>query len=809
MLKNYLKITLRNLLKFKGYTALNTLGLAVGIAASLLIIQHVRDELSVDQHHTDAGRLYRIGTTFNLGDETTITAMSPSPLAWTLVQDYPEVESAARLLNAPGIPQYLIKYGEQAFFEQKGYLVDSTFFRLLTFDFTAGKPAHALDEPNTVVLTRPLAEKLFGSGSPIGQTIKIIDPNGEYACNVTGVIDPGTEKSHIDGNFYMNMRSTASGQHFNTLTEWAGNNLFYTYIRLQPGADPKALEAKFPALVEAKAGERLRTLGFQKKHFLEPVPDIYLKSEATYQIGPVGNMTFVYIFSAIAAFILLIACINFMNLATAKATLRAREVGVRKVVGASRRMLIQQFMSESLIHSVAAVLIACLGAKIALPYFNTIAGKELSINFMHDSTLMLWVGGIAMSTALLAGSYPALYLSGFTPVSIFRGKTGDRFSAQQVRKGLVVVQFIVSIALVQGILVIQQQLNYVRHKNLGFEKDARLVVQMNTAKSLENYHALKQEVRQQAGVLSLGGSSAVPGSPNVEDMLFYAEGKSPDETAHAFRQVVDPSYMSTMKFNLLAGRFFDENRSADSIGAVVITEHLMHDLGYSLDHAVGRKFYWNWQGIQHTQEIIGVVRDFHAVSLRSELDGQIFYWNHDETPKYLVVSGSTTDLPALVSNIRSTWQRINPGEPFEFFFLDEKLQQAYLSDQQTARLIFAFTLLALFISCLGLFGLAAFAAESRTKEIGVRKVLGASIGNIIALLSRDFVRLVLLALVIATPIAWYFMQKWLEDFHYHVNMPWWAFLLAGVVATGITLLTVSWQSVRAAAMNPVKSLRSD
>ena len=809
MVKNYLKIALRNFLKFKGYTALNTLGLAVGIAACLLIVQHIRDELRFDRHHAEPGRFFRIGTTFNAGNETTVTSMSPSPLAWTLVQDYPEVENAARLMKAPGVDQYLIEYGERTFFEQKGYLVDSTFFRLFHFDFTAGDSEHALDAPYSVVITKPMAEKIFGSQQALNQTIKISDPFGEYDFKVTGVVDPSTLKSHIDGHFYMNMRSTAFGQRFYALNEWAGNNLFYTYVRLRPGASPDAFEAKLPALVESKAGERLKTLGFQKKHFLEPVPDIYLKSAAVYPVGPAGNMTFVYIFSAIAAFILLIACINFMNLSTAKATIRAREVGVRKVVGASRGMLIWQFMSESLLHSVIAVLLACVAAKLALPVFNDISGKELSIQFMQDGALLIWIVGITLFTALIAGSYPALYLSGFSPVSIFRGKSGDRFSARQIRKGLVVVQFIVSIALIQGIFVIQQQLNYVRQKNLGFEKDARLVIQMNTAKSTENYSSLKQACQTQSGVLSVGGSTAIPGNPNIEDMLFYGEGKAPDENVHSFWQWIDPSYLTTMKFDLLAGRFLNEKRPTDSLESVVITEHLMNGLGYTLDNAVGRKFFWNWHGTQYAQEIVGVVRDFHATSLREEVDGHIFQWSHDRSPNYLVANVATNDLPGLISTLTAIWQRVNPGEPFEYYFLDDKLQQAYLSDQRTARLISAFTVLALFISCIGLFGLAAFAAESRTKEIGVRKVLGASVGNIITLLSRDFVGLVLIALVIATPIAWYFMQKWLQDFHYHVDMPWWAFGLAGLLAIGLTLLTVSWQSVKAAVMNPVNSLRSE
>ncbi len=809
MFKNYLKLALRNFLRFKGYSMLNILGLAVGIAACLLIVQHLRDELRYDQQHPRLGDLYRVGTSFSVGDESTDGAVSPSPLAWTLVQDYPEVESAARLFNAPLVDKYLIKFRDKSYFEQNGHLVDSTFFRLLRFDFMQGDPKHALDEPNTVVLTAPLAQKIFGTADPMHQTIQLSDPFGAYDFKVTGVIGPNTYRSHIDGNLYLNSRSTASGQRFYDLREWAGNNLYYTYIRLREGADPKALEAKLPALVEAKAGERLRTLGFHKTHFLEPVSDIYLHSKLSYPVGPTGNMSMIYIFSAIGLFILVIACINFMNLATAKATIRAREVGVRKVVGASRQMLIQQFLSESLVYSVAAVLLAVAGAKLLLPWFNELAGKQLFLDLLNDPVLLAWIAGITLFTALLAGSYPALYLSRFSPVSIFRGKFGDRFSARQVRRALVILQFVVSIGLIQGILVIQQQLDFIRNKDLGFEKDARLVVQLNTSGAVEKFSTLRDAFVQQAGVLTAGGSTAIPGGPNIQDMLFYGEGKSPEEKTHSYIHFVDPGFLETMQFNLLAGRLFDENRPTDSVDAAVITESMMRGLGYTLENAVGRKFYRNWDGTVQTQTIIGVVADFHAASLRDAMEAHTFFCANGGHFTYLVAGVSTENLSPLIGTLEASWKRINPGEPFEYYFLDEKLQQAYLADQRTSGLITAFTILALFISCLGLFGLAAFAAESRTKEIGVRKVLGASVGNIVSLLSRDFILLVLFAMVIATPIAWYFMRSWLQEFQYHVHMPWWTFGLAGIAAILVTFVTVSGQSLKAALSNPVNSLRSE
>ena len=809
MFQNYLKIAFRNLLKSKGYAAVNIFGLAIGIACCLLIVQHLRDELGYDKHHQNLDRLFRICTEFKTGDNDTKMASSPSPMAKELVEHYPEVEAAARIMKTPNTSQFLVKHGGQSFFELNGFLADSSFFRILTYDFVEGDAATSLDAPFNVVISKPMAKKIFGDEKALGQILKISDQYSENDYLVTGVFDPAAYPTHIDGNFFMNMRSGPVGQHFYALPEWAGNNLYHTYIRLSPNASAGALAAKFPALVEEKAGERLRTLGFQKAHYLEPVKDIYLRSDASYATGPLGDMTFVYIFAAIAAFILLIACINFMNLSTAKATIRAQEVGVRKVVGATRGMLSGQFLTEAFLYSAVAVVAAYVMAELALPYFNELAGKELKLDFLNDGTMVVWLLGILLATGLLAGSYPALYLSSFSPVKIFRGKIGDRFSAKQVRKVLVVVQFIVSIALIQGILVIQQQMQYLRHEKLGFEPEAKLVVPLNTSEAAGKYTVLKEAFLQNANVDAVGGTSAAPGMTNIEDMLVYGEGMSQDASVHTMRNWIDPGYLDLMKFEMLTGRTFDAARLADTVGSVVINEGLMKLLGYSEGDVLGKKMFWNWDGNLHTHEIIGVVKDFHAESLRNEVENHMFSWNPREQPRQLVASVATTDLPVLVKDLERRWSEVSPGELFDYFFLNDKLQQAYLTDQRVAGLLFAFTLLAIFISCLGLFGLAAFAAESRKKEIGVRKVLGATVGSIVELLSKEFLLLVAMALVVATPIAWYFMKNWLQDFHYHIAMPWWAFGMAGALALVIAFLTVSFQSIKAALANPVKSLRSE
>lgn len=809
MITNYFKIAFRNLIKFKGYTAINILGLAIGMACCILIIQHLRDELRYDRHHQEIEQLYRVGTSFGTGDRQMNTATSPSPLAWTLVNDYPEVLAAARIMRAPNTTQHLIKFQDKSFFEKDGMLADSTFFRILHYDFIEGDAENALNEPFNVVINVEMARKLFGDQPALNKTIKIGDQWGEDPYKITGVFDPKSHNTHIDAGFFMNMRSGSVGRYFYALDEWAGNNLYHTYIHLTANTQPATLESKLPALVEAKAGERLKQLGFSKAHFLEPVKDIYLESDASIATGDLGDKSFIFIFGAIAIFILLIACINFMNLSTAKATTRAQEIGVRKVVGASRRLLSGQFITEAFLYTLVAFLLAGAIAHIALPVFNRTAGKALTLNFIDDPAVVFWMFGILLLTALMAGSYPAFYLSSFSPTQIFRGTLGDKLSARQIRKGLVVIQFIISIALIQGVLVIQEQMQYLRQKKLGFNTEAKLLVPLNTSEAAEKYEVLRSTFLQVPDVQAIGGTTAAPGMQNIEDMLVFGEGEGPESSFHTMRNWIDPYYLPMMQFELIAGRFFESGRMADTVVSVVINEKLMKNLGYDVDNVIGSNVYWNWDGTVNSHKIIGVINDFHASSLHSEIDNHMFSWAPDQYPRQMVASVSTRNLPDLISTLDTEWATLMTGEPFDYFFLDEKLQQAYENDRRLAGLIIAFMVLAIFISCLGLLGLASFAADSRTKEIGVRKILGASTSNIVGLLSKEFLLLVIFALIIASPIAFYFINKWLQNFHYHIDMPWWAFIAAGLVALVITFSTVGFQSLKAALTNPAMSLRNN
>lgn len=809
MFSNYFKIAIRNLIKFKGYSAINILGLTMGIAACLLIIYYVKDELKYDQHHVNGENIYRVDTEYFLRNQQHKSGSTPSPLAWAMKKDFPEVIESARIYKVPDVDKFLLRHEDQSYFEKRGAFADSNFFELLTYKFVTGDKYTALDQPFSVVLSDKLSEKLFNEQNPLGKTIQISSSWGENDYKVTGVFDSRIYRSHLEGEFYVSGMSGNIGRRFYRLQEWGGNNLFYTYIRLQDGTDYKTLDAKLPDWLEGYAGERFRELGMSKSHFLTPVGDIYLRAQGGNWFGGKGDITFIYILISIAAFILLVACINFMNLATAKATVRAKEVGVRKVIGANRVMLMKQFASEAFVYATVAVLAGYVISELAMPTFNTLTGKELSMGFFNDFGIMAWLIGFVLITTVIAGSYPALYLSSFSPTNIFRNDFGNKLSNKQVRKGLVVLQFIISIALIQCVMVIQEQMKYVRNKNLGFNPEAKIVVPLNTNEAYGNYNTLRNEFLKDNRIHQVGATSSYPGVQNLESYFYFTDGQSPNEGFHAFSSTVTPEFIQMMGFELLKGRLFDPERLADTVRSVVISETAMHGIGFTPDNVLGQKVYVDWQGERSGWEVIGVIKDYHAASLHRKIQGQIFDWSPRRQTSYLVASADTKNLPALLSEMKNTWNKFNPDEPFKFQFMEDRLQQNYLADKRMSQLIFWATLLAIFISCLGLFGLASFAAERRSKEIGLRKVLGASATDIVTLLSKNFIFLVFIAFLIAAPISWYSMNQWLNDFAYRINIQWWYFVLAGLLAIVIAILTVSFQSLRAAYANPVESLKNE
>jgi len=807
MLKNYLKIAFRNLSRNKLYSSINIFGLAAGLAVCLLIMLYIFDEKSYDQHHKDGDRIYRLAYKTNTGDAW---SAQPAPVAFNLKAQLPEVEQVTRLLKFPGMDKVLMQSQEsrdtRQFYETNGYYVDSTFFQLFTYDFAYGNAATALNNPNSLVISEAIATRIFGNEDPIGKPLKLSLPFGDMIYTVGGVFR-NNHKSHIPAHFFLSMRNNDIGKWVETETSWAMNNIFHTYVKLRPGTDPPAFEKRMTALIARLGGPELKAAGMSKRQFIQPMKDIYLRSSIGNEIGPNGNIRYLYILGSIAAFILFIACINFMNLSTARSEKRAREVGVRKVIGAGRGSLVRQFLGESFFLCLIALAMALILTQLLLPLFNQLTQKDLQLS--QNPGLVYWIGGLAILTGLLSGLYPAVYLSSFQPVKVLKGKILNSWSATALRKGLVVFQFTISVALILGAIVIGSQLSYLKKQDLGFKKDQQVILPLPTQTIAANFSVLKDQLLKDPAVHSVTCASTYPGIANINDMLFYGEGRAATDFTGITLANIGDDYFETLGLQLLYGRAFPKG-SKDSIG-VILNETAIRQLGYKPETAIGKRVYYDWQGVHHTMYVQGVIRDFNFESLHNVIKPFGFAVNtmFANKNRYAIVRLQTFDYAHAVASLKKIWTSVNPAAPFDYSFLDQDFQKNYEKEQRTSQIVIYCTAIAILIACLGLFGLAAFSAERRTKEIGIRKVLGASTANVTLLLSGEFIRLALLAILIASPLAWYGMHRWLQNFAYKVSISWWMFAAAGGLAVVIALITVSSQSIRTALSNPVKSLRSE
>lgn len=810
MLINYLKITFRNLARNKTFSFINIFGLAAGLATCLLIMLYIQDESGYDKHHKDVDQVYRIASTSSNGESW---AAAPAPMAFALKNDMPEVVEITRLFTFPDIQVLTLKVKTATqtiqFIEREGYYVDSTFFKVLTYDFKYGNGNTALNQPNSIVISAPIASKFFGNENPVGRTMIVVTPFGEMNYTVNGVFDNTKYKSHIQANYFMSMRNNDMGNFVQNQTSWVSNNIFYTYFKTKPGVQQSAFAKKLDSWYQGRAGEQLKAAGFGKTFWLEPLKDIYLRSTIKNVFHQKGNITSLYILGSIAAFILLIACINFMNLSTARSEKRAKEVGVRKVMGAVKQSLIYQFLGESVIMCVIAMGISLLLVSLLLPFFNYLTQKDLQP--FDQPVLLLWIGALTLATGLLAGLYPAFYLSAFKPVSVLKGKIINNFSATTIRKGLVVFQFTISICLIFGAIVIWEQLGFLKKQNLGFNKEHQLVLPLTLGfKNTEtNYTALKNELTKMPQVRAVSSASAYPGIPNLNDLLFYAEGKSVQDFVDIHLAAIEHDYVSTLGLELQYGRTFSSDIRADS-QSIILNMSAVKQLGYDPATAIGKKINYDFARFKGYFNIVGIVKDFNYESLHTEIKPYgfttTFFGNRFG---YLIANLKTDDYAATLAGIEKIWKKTIPDAPFNYSFLDQDFQNHYEKDRLTSRIVLTFTVITILIACLGLFGLAAFSAEQRTREIGIRKVLGASVTNITRLLSKDFLKLVVIALVIASPLSWFIMNKWLQNFAYKTDITWWMFAAAGFVAVIIALATVSFQSIKAAVANPIKSLRPD
>jgi putative ABC transport system permease protein len=808
MIRYHLLVAWRVLLKNKFFSLTNISGLAIGFACCIFITLYVLDELSYDRYHTKVDRTYRLlHNSGNLAD-TASTSNNPkdfdvwgnAPVGVALKAEFPEVEQVVRF---SGRARTILRKNDKVFNEENIFIVDSTVFEVFSWKFVAGDPQKALAQPNSIVLTKSTAKKYFGDENPVGQTIEVDAIPGRIneasTCMVTAVLEDIPHNSHFTFDVLMTM-SMFKKSRPGVFTAW-GYVDSYTYFTVKEGFDINILQAKMHDFT------RRHVTDWSYNVLIEPMGDAYLHSEAKRQPGVTGNLSNIYLFSAIAVFILIIASINFMNLSSARSMTRAKEVGVRKVSGARQWALMSQFLTEAVLLSVISAGIAYLIVLAAMPGFRELTGKEIGLELLFLPGTIVILLGSAVVVGLFAGIYPAVVLSSFLPSQVIKGIIKASFQGAVLRKGLVIFQFTLSIALIAGTTIVYNQLEHMRSVDMGFEQDQMLVIDYGYDGRVQSkIDFIKDEYKKMPFVASVSATRTVPGGhfPQAGTRVETSSGEMINHAPNLYE--VDFDFVKHFDIEVVAGRGYSREFPADTAKSMVINEAAARLWGYpNPEDIIGKRFsQWGRDG-----SIIGVVKDFNYVSLHDQVEPLTLRLEPKWSTSFLALELKTTDLPAALSQIEDTWKQVAPHRPFLYSFLDDSFNRQYQADVRFGKVFGVFAVLAIFIACLGLFGLAAWTAERRIKEIGIRRVLGASFAQIISLLSADFMKLVAVAIVIATPLAWYVMSRWLESFAFQTEIRWWVFALAGLMATLIALITVSFQSAKAASMNPAKSLRSE
>ncbi len=797
MLKNYLKIALRNLRRHKGYTFINIAGLTVGMACCALMLLFIRHELSYDRFHQKSERIYRMIMHMSREGNVHTGSVMAAPIGPALVEEFPEIRQAVRLQMPYNTTP--VKYQDRQFYEKEFYYADPNIFAVFDFPLQQGDAATALQNPKSVVLSQEAARKYFGEENPLGKILQI--ERGEREFQVTGVLQEIPSTSHVRPDFLIPFNNLLARQ----LSNWWMFS-YPTYVLLDEKASAVNVTVKFPEFV--------------KKHYsngppgfaglalsMQPLVDIHLRSDFNNDPGKMSAMTYIYLFAALAALIIAIACINFMNLATARSQHRAREVGVRKVVGGMRLQLVLQFLAEAVVLALIAVIGAAVLIEFFLPAFNALAQKNIQIDYASDWSLVAGFIALALTVGIAAGSYPAFFLSRFQPVDVLKGGSAAGTSGARLRQLLVVGQFVISIVLIVCTFIVNDQIEFIRNKRLGFDKEQVLITMLRGESAQNNWPTLKTELLRHPEFVQVSASSAVPADKGWW-ITGSRRGDSEEEKA-VYTHQIDYDFFATLGIELAAGRFLSREFPSDSAQAFVLNEAAVKEFGWeSPEAAVGQSFVWLGAGPENakTGTIVGVVKDFHFRPLYEEIAPAVFHlmpWGSE----WLVVRVRPNSMEQALAILKTQWQIFDPQHPLEFSFMDERVEAQYGAETRLLKIFSTFSAFAIFISCLGLFGLASFTTEQRTKEIGIRKVLGASVSNIILMLSNGFTRLVLISFVVAAPIAWWAMNQWLQNFAYRQPLDLGAFIWAGLLALGIAWLTVSYQSLKAAVANPVEALR--
>jgi putative ABC transport system permease protein len=804
MFRNYFKVAFRNLWKNRGFSFINIFGLATGIACSLLIFLFVSDELSYDRFNKHTDSVYRIVKDFVNDDGSLIPdATTPAALAPAMQREMPEVASITRIRPNWG-GSYLIKYGNKKIIEEKLFGVDSSFFDVFTFPFVMGNSKTAFKAINSIVLTQTSAKKIFGKENPIGKTLNV-DAFGDMM--VSGVLKDVPSNAHFHFDYLVSFNKQPGDPTLNN--NWHGYN-DYTYVKLKQGANAAALVKKIQALNDRNVEKSFSIF------YVQPIKDIHLTSNLKWELEPNGDKQYVYIFILIGAFIVIIAAINYMNLSTAKASVRAKEIGVRKVAGALRRSLVNQFLVESVITCIIASVIAIGLAQILLPMVNGLIGKQLQL--FSDPKLLLYIAASTFVLGIAAGFVPALYLSSFKPITVLKGFKLNEQGALNLRKVLVVVQFTISIVLIIGVVVISQQMHYIMSAKLGLNTDQVATINNVGFLSSSDRNAFKNELKELPGVQAVSASNGMlPG--RFSTTRVNVKGSKNEQQVNFI--TVDYNYLDLLNIEIKEGRGFSSKFQGDTmtrgipggpleqtIGSVVLNERAVRDLDIK-EPAAGKQLVWDTDGdTTYYLDIVGIAIDFHFTSMRNEIKPFAFMVNPNAGGTFAVKLAGK-NMASTLTQIENKWNTFSKERPFEYSFLDETFAKLYQSESRFQKVFISLVLLGIFIACLGLLGLATFAAQQRVKEIGIRKVLGASVASVVTLLSKDFLKLVFISFIVATPIAWYAVNQWLQDFAYRIDVKWWVFPLAGMIAIFIALFTISFQAIKAAIANPVKSLRTE
>jgi putative ABC transport system permease protein len=796
MIKNLLLIALRNFKKDKWYSLLNVLGLTLGITFSLFLIFYIKDELNYDRYHDKADRIFRIVSYIQERDKKTDWTLTQLPLAATLKKDYPEVEESARFLYRE---RTLFKNGEKSFYETKVYYADSTVFNIFTYQFIEGNAAHALNEPNSIVISKTLAEKYFGKNTPaLGRTLKTVYD----LYKVTGVIEDVPKNSHLIFDMLISASTILKGNQ-NGQDNWGNFNNF-TYVLLKPGTRAAAFEKKLLPMYDRYMAPLFSKFNVKMQYGVQPITAIHLHSHLEREPEELGSMSYIWIFSAVAFFMLLIACINYMNLTTARSARRAKEIGIRKVAGSTKKQLILQFLSESLLTAFVSLFFSILLVVLLLPVFNFLSGKAFSMQTLLQPFNVVLLVSIMLFTGLVGGSYPALYLSRFKPVSILKGALSKASGNVNLRRTLVVLQFSISMIMLICTWVVYSQLSYLRKKDLGFNKNQVMTVTVNTGEDERSkIFAMNHELRGLPGVRMVGTGNCYPGSANINLNLFTVQTKNGyvDKAVECYN--IDENYLGSLAIPVVKGRNFSS--LADTLHSIVVNEAMVKHFGW--DNPIGMRVKFPGDTSGNYLEVVGVIKDFNQKSLYNTIAPLLLFYSPNNN--IIQVKLNPEHISTSISQAENTWKKYFPQLPFEYKFLDEDFNSQYAADQKRGKIFAAFSIITIMITCLGLLGLTAFTTQQKQKEISIRRVMGASIAQVVTMITKNYLWLSFIAAAIAFPVAWYFMDNWLNIFPYNAGLSFIPFILSAFVIVVTASITAMYHSAKAALTNPAKILRTE